>query len=65
LPAEGDAPKVVLVSGTQGIGSARNRVTYTSTQENAWLVLAARALGKQNVSLDVNGAGSKAPSIAR
>ncbi len=61
LAAEGDAPKVVLVSGTQGIGTARNRVTYTSTQENAWLVLAARALGKQNVSLDVNGGGQQGP----
>jgi alpha-2-macroglobulin len=61
LAAEGDAPKVILVSGTQGIGSARNRVTYTSTQENAWLVLAARALGKQNVSLTVNGGGQQGP----
>ncbi|HET7448753.1 MAG TPA: alpha-2-macroglobulin [Methyloceanibacter sp.] len=61
LAAEGDAPKVILVSGTQSIGSARNRVTYTSTQENAWLVLAARALGKQNVSLTVNGGGQQGP----
>jgi uncharacterized protein YfaS (alpha-2-macroglobulin family) len=61
LAAEGDAPKVILVSGTQGIGSARNRVTYTSTQENAWLVLAARSLGKQNVSLTVNGGGQQGP----
>jgi uncharacterized protein YfaS (alpha-2-macroglobulin family) len=61
LAAEGDAPKVILVSGTERIGSARNHVTYTSTQEEAWLVLAARALGKQGVSLKVNDGGQEGP----
>ncbi len=54
LAAEGDAPKVILVGGTERIETARDRVTQTSTQENAWLVLAARALGKQPVSSTVN-----------
>ncbi len=53
LAAEGDAPKVILTSATKQIDKARDRVTYTSTQEDAWLVLAARALGKQDVSLAV------------
>jgi uncharacterized protein YfaS (alpha-2-macroglobulin family) len=54
LAAEGDAPNVILVSGTERIEKARNKVTYTSTQEDAWMVLAARALGKQGVSLNTN-----------
>jgi uncharacterized protein YfaS (alpha-2-macroglobulin family) len=54
LAAEGEAPKLILVSGTERIEKARNKVTYTSTQEDAWLVLAARALGKQGVSLNTN-----------
>ena len=55
LAAEGDAGKPILVSATERVGAARKLVTRTSTQEDAWLVLAARALGKQNVSLDVDG----------
>jgi uncharacterized protein YfaS (alpha-2-macroglobulin family) len=39
------------------IDAARNLSSYTSTQENAWLVLAARAISKDKggVSLNVNG----------
>jgi alpha-2-macroglobulin len=61
LAAEGDAPKLILVSATAKIETARNKVTYTSTQEEAWLVLAARALGQQNVSLTVNDEGQESP----
>ena len=61
LAVEGDAPKLILVSGTERIETARNKVTYTSTQEDAWLVLAARALGQQGVSLTVNDAGQEGP----
>jgi uncharacterized protein YfaS (alpha-2-macroglobulin family) len=61
LAAEGDAPKVILVSATKTIDKARDKVIYTSTQEDAWLVLAARALGKQNVSLTVNDGGEEGP----
>jgi uncharacterized protein YfaS (alpha-2-macroglobulin family) len=61
LAAEGDAPKLILVSGTKSIETARNKVSYTSTQEEAWLVLAARALGKQDISLTVNDVGQEGP----
>jgi len=61
LAAEGDAPKLILTSATQRIDTARDLVTHTSTQEEAWLVLAARALGKQGVSLTVNDAGQEGP----
>ena len=60
LAAEGNAAKPILISATKQIDVARDRVTYTSTQEDAWLVLAARALGKQGVSLTVeDGSGGE------
>jgi hypothetical protein len=61
LAAEGDAPKLILVSATEKIETARNKVTHTSTQDDAWLVLAARALGQQGVSLTVNDGGQEGP----
>ncbi len=61
LAAEGDAPKLILVSATAKIEAARDKVTYTSTQDDAWLVLAARALGKQGVSLETNEGGLEGP----
>ena len=63
LAAEGDAPKLILVSATESIETARNKVSYTSTQEDAWLVLAARALGKQNVSLTVNDGRARGSAL--
>jgi uncharacterized protein YfaS (alpha-2-macroglobulin family) len=64
LAAEGDAAKPMLVSATERVGAARDLVQRTSTQEDAWLVLAARALGKQNVSLDVNAGEHVGPFYA-
>src|SRR5262249_27249151 len=61
LAAEGDAPKPILVSATQRVDAARNKVERTSTQEDAWLVLAARALGKQDVALSVNDSQQSGP----
>jgi alpha-2-macroglobulin len=64
LAAEGDAAKPILVSGTQRVDVARNLVNRTSTQEDAWLVLAARALGKQDVSLNVDEGAKTGPYYA-
>ena len=50
----------LLISATSRVDAARNLVTRTSTQEDAWLVLAARALGKQGVSLKTNQGGETA-----
>lgn len=57
LASEGNAPRATLVSAVQRVEAARGLTPYTSTQENAWLVLAARAIAKEadTVSLDVNG----------
>ena len=38
---------------------ARGLTPYTSTQENAWLVLASRALAKETLTLDLDGAPIK------
>jgi len=42
------------------VEAARGLSPYTSTQENAWLLLAARALAKETISLDLNGSAIKA-----
>jgi hypothetical protein len=56
LAAEGGAPQSVVEGALRRLETARNAAVYTSTQENAWMVLAARALGKQSrLSLDVAG----------
>ncbi len=61
LASEGGAPSATISNAVQRVEAARNLVLFTSTQENAWLVLAARALAKdaQSVALDVNGETTK------
>lgn len=61
LASEGNAPKATLTQAVQRVEAARGLTPYTSTQENAWLVLASRALAKEanTLSLDVNGAPIK------
>ena len=48
--AAGDAD-----AGCSRVEVARGLSPYTSTQENAWLVLAARALSKETLALDIDG----------
>jgi uncharacterized protein YfaS (alpha-2-macroglobulin family) len=61
LAGEGNAPRATLMQAVQRVEAARGLTPYTSTQENAWLVLASRALAKEAtaLSLDVNGAPVK------
>ncbi len=59
LASEGNAPRVTLTQAVQRIEVARGLTPYTSTQENAWLVLAARALAKETLSLDIDGSPIK------
>jgi len=59
LASEGNAPKATLTQAVQRVEAARGLTPYTSTQENAWLVLASRALAKETMSLDVNGGAVK------
>ncbi|MEA3026476.1 MAG: alpha-2-macroglobulin, partial [Alphaproteobacteria bacterium] len=57
LAAEGGAARATILSAVQKVEEARGLTSYTSTQENAWMVLAARAIAKDatNVSLDIAG----------
>jgi hypothetical protein len=57
LASEGHAPQKTVDGAVLRIDAARTLTTSTSTQENAWLVLAARALAKQlnSISLSING----------
>ena len=57
LASEGRAPQKTIDDAVLRIDAARTLAASTSTQENAWLVLAARALAKQlnSISLSVNG----------
>ncbi|WP_439925323.1 alpha-2-macroglobulin family protein [Nitrobacter sp. JJSN] len=59
LAGEGNAPRATVAQAVQRVEAARGLTPYTSTQENAWLVLAARALAKESMSLDVDGAPVK------
>ncbi len=55
LASEGNAPKATLTQAVARVEVARALTSYTSTQENAWMVLAARALSKETLSVDLNG----------
>ncbi len=57
LASEGRAPQRTIDDAVARIDTARVLTHYTSTQEDAWLVLAARALVKQvnAISLSVDG----------
>src|SRR6202012_2150872 len=60
LGAEGNAPRATITQAVLRVEAARGLTPYTSTQENAWMVLAARALAKETMSLDLNGEAIKA-----
>jgi len=62
--AEGNAATPILVSATKQIGEARAQAVRTSTQDDAWLVLAARALGQQDVALAVEDRSGGATEIS-
>lgn len=57
LASESNAPRQTVAAGVTRIEAARQLSSYTSTQENAWLVLAARAIAKDaaGVAISVNG----------
>ncbi len=59
LAGEGNAPKATLMQAVSRVEAARGLSPYTSTQENAWLVLASRALANETMALDIDGAPIK------
>ncbi|WP_426524576.1 alpha-2-macroglobulin family protein [Bradyrhizobium sp. McL0615] len=60
LASEGNAPRATLTQAVARVEAARGLSPYTSTQENAWMVLAARALSKETLALDIDGSPAKA-----
>ena len=62
LAAEGGAPAATIATAVDRVEAAREQAQSTSTQENAWMVLAARAIAKQaRLSLDVGGERRQSP----
>jgi len=57
LASEGNAPRASILKAVERIEAARNLTPYTSTQENAWMVLAARALARDTAGLALDVAG--------
>jgi len=57
LASEGGAPRATVQAAVQRVESVRANLRPTSTQEDAWLLLAASAMAKDagKVSLDVGG----------
>jgi hypothetical protein len=59
LASEGNASHATLTQAVQRVEVARGLTPYTSTQEDAWLVLASRALAKESLTLDIDGSPVK------
>jgi uncharacterized protein YfaS (alpha-2-macroglobulin family) len=57
LASEGNAPRATVEAAVQRVDAARGLATQLSTQEQAWLVLAARAIGKESGSITLDVAG--------
>jgi uncharacterized protein YfaS (alpha-2-macroglobulin family) len=57
LASEAGGSRPTIMSAVQRVEQVRSVAPYTSTQEQAWLVLAARALSKDTgaMSIDANG----------
>jgi alpha-2-macroglobulin len=63
LASEGGAPRATVQAAVQRVEAARADLRLTSTQEDAWLLLAASAMAKDagKVSLDVGGEPTQRP----
>src|SRR5207237_3140861 len=63
LASESGAPRPTIVNAVHRVETAHDITPYLSTQEQAWLVLAARALGKEGVrvSLDLDDQAHQGP----
>ena len=65
LAGEGNAPRATLTQAVLRVEAARGLTPYTSTQENAWMVLAARALAKETLTLDLDGAAGQDRALSQ
>jgi hypothetical protein len=59
LASESGAPRATVTAAVQRVEAARGITSYLSTQEEAWMVLAARALAKEASGTTLDVAGEK------
>jgi uncharacterized protein YfaS (alpha-2-macroglobulin family) len=59
LASEGNAPRPTVIGALQRIEATRGQTSSPSTQENAWLILAARAIAKDAASVSLNTGGEE------
>ena len=58
LASEGGAQRPMIVNAVERVEAARNLTPYISTQEQAWLVLASRAVAKEATGISLSVAGA-------
>jgi alpha-2-macroglobulin len=58
LASEGGVQRPMIVNAVERVEVARNLTPYISTQEQAWLVLAARSLAKEATGISLSVAGA-------
>jgi alpha-2-macroglobulin len=59
LASESGAPRATITGAVERVETARGLTSYLSTQEEAWMVLAARALAKDATGMSLDVAGEK------
>jgi uncharacterized protein YfaS (alpha-2-macroglobulin family) len=59
LASESGAPRATITGAVERVEAARGISNYLSTQEEAWMVLAARALAKDAATVSIDVAGEK------
>jgi len=59
LASESGAPRATITSAVARVEAARGVTSYLSTQEEAWMVLAARAVAKEVATTSLEVAGEK------
>ncbi len=59
LASESGAPRATISGAVERVEAARGITSYLSTQEEAWMVLAARSLAKEASSTTLDVAGEK------
>ena len=64
LASEAGGSRPMIASAVTRVEQARSVAPYTSTQEQAWLVLAARALSKDTGGMSVDANGEAAQGLA-
>ncbi|MET0605130.1 MAG: alpha-2-macroglobulin, partial [Beijerinckiaceae bacterium] len=59
LAAEGGAERAQILQASSAVNEARDAARYTSTQEQAWMVLAAQALARDTEALTLSVGGAE------